>query len=39
MSSFSTDGRSHAVDGLLNYTDLARTTVYFSHYLFDVYVK
>ena len=39
MSSFSTDGRSHAVDGLLNYTDLARTTVYFSHYHFDVYVK
>ena len=27
------------MDGLLNDADLARTTVYFSHYLFDVYVK
>ncbi|MBR4652920.1 MAG: hypothetical protein IKO72_06120 [Kiritimatiellae bacterium] len=27
------------LDGLLSDADLARTTVYFSHYLFDVYVK
>ena len=34
-----TDRARRAVDGLLNDADLARTTVYFSHYLFDVYVK
>ena len=33
------DRARRALDGLLESTDLARTTVYFSHYLFDVYVK
>ena len=33
------DRAARALDGLLTSSDLARTTVYFSHYLFDVYVK
>ncbi len=33
------DRAARALDGLLTSPDLARTTVYFSHYLFDVYVK
>ena len=33
------DRASRVLKGLLADADLARTTVYFSHYLFDVYVK
>ena len=33
------DRAARTLDGLLTSPDLARTTVYFSHYLFDVYVK
>ena len=35
----SPDREKRALEGLLADGDLARTTVYFSHYLFDVYVK
>ena len=31
--------RDRAFKGLVEATDLARTTVYFSHYLFDTYIK
>ena len=33
------DKQSRAFNGLLNAPDLARTTVYFSHYLFETYLK
>ena len=33
------DREARVLKGLLEDADLARTTVYFSHYLFDVYVK
>ena len=33
------DKEKRALQGLLEDGDLARTTVYFSHYLFDVYMK
>ena len=33
------DREARVLKGLLEYDDLARTTVYFSHYLFDVFMK
>ncbi len=33
------DRERRAFDGLISAPDLARTTVYFSHYLFDVYTR